>query len=160
MVDFQKCNNFRIIELQNRRIGRRHPRVLELFFLDPGRNKPREVKKMPRIEIIKDGKVVGSIGTDHYVVIDKDGEFKFANYTEPELHAAFDRVADPDDWRAPINAIVPEEELPVTLAAIEFFTATKGKAEPSKWEVVPPEGEVKKCVRVTAAGYRNGPAGP
>lgn len=41
------------------------------------------------------------------------------------LHAVFDSVRDPDDWRAPIAALVPKDFLASATIAVEFFTAAK-----------------------------------
>ena len=82
-------------------------------------------------------------------------------YTQDELRHAFDHVANPLDWRAPLNRIVrlkdigdgsPEFEAARIRHAVAFFTAT--------------DATILKCegatgwVRVTATGYRDGPAGP
>ena len=73
-------------------------------------------------------------------------------YSEPELNAAFKRV-QPADWRDPINCMIAEsnfEELEKTRQAVEFYTATKCLIV---WLF-------DTTYRITAAGYRNGPAGP
>ena len=74
-------------------------------------------------------------------------------YSEPELNAAFRRVQDPRDWRNPIDCVVTEldrAELEKIQDAVEFYTATECK--------VTPLGGAS--YRITADGYRNGPAGP
>ena len=71
-------------------------------------------------------------------------------YTRKVLSDAFDRVAVPGDWKAPINAIIPAEDQDVVQAAIEFFTATSAR-------FVQLSGTT---VQVIATGYRMGPAGP
>jgi len=81
-------------------------------------------------------------------------------FTRDELSAAFDRVKDPADWRAPISAVVPGQVIDVTEAAIEFFTAIRPEVRlnvvDDKVTGLPGgEGFVVSCV-----GYRNGPAGP
>lgn len=69
------------------------------------------------------------------------------------LSASFDWVADKNDWRAPIDAVIDpsDDRLQFLLIAVRFFTGTElkfhGVGEPGK-------------VRVTADGYRNGPCGP
>ncbi len=73
-----------------------------------------------------------------------------AGMTHAELSAAFDTVADPSDWRAPIEAFVDAPAYARIAAAVEFFTATK-----LSW-VMLPNGRFA----VTSIGYRNGPAGP
>ena len=85
--------------------------------------------------------------------IDEDTQAKaFRGYTQSELRRAFDRVADPDDWRAPIawQGKLTYEELETIDAAIAFYTACEARLERTHdglW-------------RITAAGYRMGPAGP
>jgi len=69
-----------------------------------------------------------------------------------ELQAAFDRVADPKDWRGPIDfqGDMTPEEAQASCEAIRFFTA----CEPTLQEL---------CAggyRIKAEGYRAGPAGP
>jgi hypothetical protein len=72
-------------------------------------------------------------------------------YCESCLRDAFDRVATPEDWRAPICAVVPCYLRDVVRAAVIFYTAT-----------VPSFHETAggRNVQVRAIGYRNGPAGP
>lgn len=73
-------------------------------------------------------------------------------WSEPELNDAFNRVANPHDWRAPIDCMlrVDEAELDKIRYAIEFYTATSAK--------VTRIGH--RTWHVQATGYRNGPAGP
>lgn len=93
-------------------------------------------------------------------IVEREAEFLqaeadgivYAGLTEAELHQAFNLVADPDDWRAPINALVGPGELEAAITAIEFFTATIPTVE----VVSVPE----RVYRVRSVGYRNGPAGP
>lgn len=43
--------------------------------------------------------------------------------TRGELRAAFDLVADPTDWKNPINAVVdPDEQTKVRCVAVGFFS--------------------------------------
>jgi len=80
-------------------------------------------------------------------------------FSEPEMDAAFKRVQNPDDWRGPINCVVliankteieNTRQKKLIIEAIEFYTATEA-------EITPLDG---RLYRVTAAGYRAGPAGP
>ncbi len=64
----------------------------------------------------------------------------------------FEKIAS-KDWRGPIDRIVDEAELAETMAAIEFYTATQANIE-----LLP--GSTRPQFRVTAIGYRAGPAGP
>lgn len=76
-------------------------------------------------------------------------------WTRGELEAAFDKVSDPSDWRGAIEAWVDLEDLELTRAAVMFFTAT-ALEEVERKEA----GNMTVLVRVKAAGYRMGPAGP
>lgn len=71
-------------------------------------------------------------------------------FSKTQLDAAFAGVANRQDWKAQIAAVVEASALAATLAAIEFFTATTAKAE-----VIQNSGRYF----VTSAGYRMGPAG-
>ena len=78
-------------------------------------------------------------------------------YSEPELNAAFKRVQNPYDWREPIDCIVyakDQSELDVIVEAIMFYTATKATIR----QVGIPA--YSRTYRITAVGYRAGPAGP
>jgi hypothetical protein len=75
----------------------------------------------------------------------------FRGHTWAELDAAFKKVKNPDDWKAPICALVSADDLTVVCAAIEFYTATKPK-------VFVVDLDCEEFL-VTAAGYRLGPAG-
>jgi len=72
-------------------------------------------------------------------------------YRFEQLAAAFDRVRDPRDWKAPIRSVIPVEERDLVEKAVLCFTNTT-----PAFEVAP--GETDRLV-VTAPGYRDGPAG-
>lgn len=72
-------------------------------------------------------------------------------YGHEQLAAAFDRVRNPRDWKAPIRAVIPAEERPVVEKAVLWFTDTAPEFE------VDPEAADRLLVR--ASGYRLGPAG-
>lgn len=75
----------------------------------------------------------------------------YKGFTQAQLSAAFDRVANPNDWRAPIDKVLlAERATPAVSAAVEFYTATQA--------TITDLGN--GFVRVTAVGYRMGPAGP
>ncbi len=68
--------------------------------------------------------------------------------------AAFDFVADPKDWRAPIDALVSDYEAcsysaDVIVDAVRFFTSTHCTYT-----------RVANGLRFEAIGYRGGPCGP
>ncbi len=69
-------------------------------------------------------------------------------YRLDQLAAAFDRVRDPRDWKAPIRAVIPEADLLVVERAVLWFTGTA-----PVFEVAP--GEAFQLV-VLAPGYRLG----
>jgi len=76
---------------------------------------------------------------------------EFIDVEREILKEAFDKVADPKDWRNPIGPIrVTADDLPVTIRAIEYFTATNPKI-----------GFIESDeYSIWSEGYRNGPAGP
>lgn len=80
-------------------------------------------------------------------------------YTHGELRCAFDMVANPDDWRAPVDSVVDARFVELVKAAVEFFTATSATTRPEHGREAR-RSPVPNPVRVRAAGYRAGPAGP
>jgi len=76
----------------------------------------------------------------------------FAGHTWNELDAAFKRVSNPDDWRAPFQATVSYDDYRITAHAIIFFTGADA-------EIVK-DNKDKRTVTIKAVGYRNGPCGP
>ena len=78
-------------------------------------------------------------------------------FSEMEMNAAFKRVQNPNDWRGLINAIIQvdsQKELDLITEAIMFYTATKATVTRISNAIY------GRVYRVTAAGYRAGPAGP
>jgi len=67
-----------------------------------------------------------------------------------QLEPVFDRVRNPEDWKAPISAICEHHEMEIVRRAIVYFTAT----EPTFTERAG-----TRFLNVTASGYRRGPAG-
>lgn len=68
------------------------------------------------------------------------------------LDKAFAIVADPKDWKAPIDTIIRIEDyydLLIILTAIEHFTATK-----ATYDMVE-----DRVYHIKSVGYRAGPAG-
>lgn len=77
----------------------------------------------------------------------------------PELEDAFDKVMPPGgDWHGPIDGKCWECDKEAVRAAVIYFTATVPTIE----ELPPNQGNPALGLRyrVTAAGYRMGPAGP
>lgn len=81
----------------------------------------------------------------------------FRGYCLPELQDAFDKVVPLDDWRGPIDAKCWECDQEVIAAAVIYFT---GCIPVFKClDTMIHRGEPGRRLRVTAPGYRMGPAG-
>lgn len=92
---------------------------------------------------------------DRWDTVEHDG------YTHGELRTAFDMVADPDDWRAPIDSIVTERAVALVSSAVVFFTATVPQTRRmGAHEKRARRSPCENPVLVTSPGYRMGPAGP
>ena len=65
-----------------------------------------------------------------------------------ELKEYFEKVQNPNDWKAPINALVDPADVDGVTEAVIFYTGT-----------IPEYKRSGKQVRVTAVGYRMGPCG-
>lgn len=74
----------------------------------------------------------------------------FNGYTYEQLQAAFNQVANPDDWKDEILATMPGECVNLVVEAIKFFTATN--------PTVKLNTETMTYI-VHSIGYRAGPAG-
>lgn len=70
------------------------------------------------------------------------------------MRLAFDQICNKADWKAPIDCIVPWFAANIYMDAIEFMTATKATA----FRHIDASGV--SGFRLTAPGYRAGPAGP
>jgi hypothetical protein len=70
-------------------------------------------------------------------------------YRQEQLAAAFDRIRNARDWKAPIRAVIPAAERPVVEQAVRWFTETAPVFAPI-------QGGDR--LEVTAPGYRLGPA--
>ena len=72
-------------------------------------------------------------------------------FTEAQLDAAFKKVADPSDWRNPINyAVVDRDDVHVTVCAIQYYTAAPVQVKDLQWN---------DEYMIFSSGYRLGPAG-
>lgn len=69
-------------------------------------------------------------------------------YSEDELHRAFDAVANKENWKLPIAAVIDRDMLEVTCFAIMFFTGSIATTIPMQML----GGEAGKF-SVTADGY-------
>jgi hypothetical protein len=76
---------------------------------------------------------------------------RMTGYRHEQLAAAFDRVRNPRDWKAPIQAVIPAAERPVVEKAVLWFTDTVPV-------FMAAAGATDRLV-VRAPGYRLGPAG-
>lgn len=89
---------------------------------------------------------------DKYLAQEPERVEVHKGFTREELQRAFDQLANPKDWRAPIGPVnIPRDKLDLASAAVEFFTATEVKVVVD-W----PEAE---DITIEATGYRAGPAG-
>lgn len=70
-------------------------------------------------------------------------------FTQAQLEAAFDKVADPSDWKNPIYKVVHRDDVHISVCAVTHFTA-------ASVEVTEMWGD--KFI-VSSPGYRMGPAG-
>lgn len=78
----------------------------------------------------------------------------YQGFSYPQLKEVFDKAADPDDWRGPIELRCAGEAVTVIVAAIQFFTATEPTVEYSPAAKM---GTMPFVIR--SEGYRAGPAG-
>lgn len=69
---------------------------------------------------------------------------------QKQHQAAFNKVANKQDWRAPIDAVVKVEDFESIAEAVMFFTATQLRVD---------ENLGNGMVRAKSPGYRAGPAG-
>lgn len=76
---------------------------------------------------------------------------RVTGYRREQLAAAFERVRNPRDWKAPIRAVIPAAQRPVVEKAVLWFTATVPV-------FMAASGATGRLV-VRAPGYRLGPAG-
>lgn len=67
------------------------------------------------------------------------------------MHFLFKQVQDPNDWKGPIDAVVPWDCANVYMQAVEFMTAVRPTCER-----IP---GMPGVARLTCVGYRAGPAG-
>ena len=84
-------------------------------------------------------------------------------YTEEQLQAAFNKVKNPDDWKAAIDTVVvdeTDEELECIKFAVQFYTSTECELTELEFEKAPEGCDVQRATKVKAVGYRMGPAGP
>lgn len=75
---------------------------------------------------------------------------RLTGYRLEELAAAFDRVRNARDWKAPIQAVIPAHERPLVEKAVLWFTDTVPEF------LAHPEASDRLVVR--APGYRLGGA--
>lgn len=73
---------------------------------------------------------------------------KLTGFTKGQLDAQFSKVQNKDHWKNPINTVVPNTELLLTISAIEHFHGVSNV----KTEIVEVKPDVV-MVRVTSDGY-------
>ena len=80
---------------------------------------------------------------------------QYGGYDIANLQRAFDMIADPNDWRAPIRGECSFRDFAIIAVAVMFYTGTVLEVIRSR-----NDDELIKVLTVEAVGYRNGPAGP
>lgn len=78
------------------------------------------------------------------------GDIVYNGFTEEQLRTAFDKMADPDDWKGPITATMPGECVMLAVSAIEFYTGATPQVSLNMDTMT---------YIVDSPGYRAGPAG-
>jgi hypothetical protein len=86
-------------------------------------------------------------------MLEAEAHQEYKGYKVSEIRKVFDAMADPDDWRAPIEAWIDHKLFGIAAVATEFFTCTELK-------VIGGPEPLTGRILVQADGYRNGPAGP
>jgi hypothetical protein len=90
-----------------------------------------------------------TLGVGRYEKLAQEAIDLAINAQQERMHDAFNAVAEPNDWKAPIDTIVPlEADVETIVEAIEFFTAAKAVVTKDEFHF-----------HITSDGYRNGPAG-
>ena len=73
---------------------------------------------------------------------------KFRGFSEEELTIVFNRIKNPEDWKAPIICKCHIGQVAVVLASLVYFHEVEGKVigiEPeSGWRVIRSEGYQKR----------------
>ncbi len=86
--------------------------------------------------------------TDNHDAVRKYLERARGGYTDLEIARAFNLVKDQDDWKNPIDKIVPQDKRDILTYAVPYFTGTTAEFEP----VDDPDE-----LRCKAPGYYAGP---
>lgn len=69
---------------------------------------------------------------------------------QARLRTAFDKVADPTDWKGKVNGVIDAADVNDVVDAVIYFTGTVPTVTPARG------GKL----RVRSVGYRMGPCGP
>ncbi len=77
---------------------------------------------------------------------------EYKGYKVADMRRTFEKLCDPQDWKAPIHALIPHQLFGLAAVAVEFFTCTELK-------VVGGPEPLTGRILVHADGYRMGPAG-
>jgi uncharacterized heparinase superfamily protein len=73
---------------------------------------------------------------------------------------AFNQICDPNDWKGPIDAIVPAMQFKVYADSVEFMTGTEAvihERDETGRRMYDTAGN--QLFRMTSVGYRAGPCG-
>ena len=99
------------------------------------------------------GRLQKHMDTSEEPITDDDPRSGMSGFSKNQLTAAFEKVQNQDDWKAPISAVIDISEGPIVEASIAYFTSTAADFLPIKCG-----GKAGKY-RVKSIGYRAGPAG-
>ena len=84
----------------------------------------------------------------------------FNGFTLDAIKVAFEKVEDKTDWKNPIQALVPVDQLLITIIAIEHYTAAGVQVRTGTTEYSSDGNNGISMFWVESVGYRMGPAGP
>jgi hypothetical protein len=78
------------------------------------------------------------------------------NALAESYRAAFAQIADKQDWKKAIHALIPQRLAYLYTEAVRFMTATEPRLQLT--DIYDEEGTL--MLRLVSEGYRAGPAGP
>ncbi|GEM_PF-2845850 len=97
--------------------------------------------------------VMAAFAKEEARALEAEANQEYRGHTIANMRKAFDLLADPDDWRAPIDAWIDHRAYGLAAAAVEFFTCTE-------LQIIGGPQPLTGRILVHADGYRMGPAGP
>lgn len=88
-----------------------------------------------------------TIKPESYYAQFDDERAVFGKYTDRQLHRAFDAVANPENWKLPVDAKIPAEGVDTALIAdaVAYFTGSAAE--------IYPDPDDPGWLLVDAAGY-------